>query len=490
MKRFFAVSLAIVSFVVCSAQSANDYNEFRQKMLNEYGKTKSEMRKDYDSFRSRVNADYANFLRKAWDEGKVIAPIPKPKEDTPVPPVVFEDSKDTTIVEMDIVPIVKPQPMPSPQPIEPIKENENKTEVFPFDFYGLDISIRVPQAFGFNLTVAPEDIASAWEELSNGCFDNSLVDLLSIRKNSQLCDWAYMQLLKEFSDKFSDDKNTSTLLTAWLLCQSGYQIRLGHNNREIILLYASDHTIYEKSYFNIDGMKYYPLGGNCSNLNICNAKFEGETPLSLIISQEQMFGNKSSNLRTIKSDQYPDINVSIAVNENYIDFYNSYPSSSIGDNSLSRWAIYADTPLTSDCANSLYSEFRAILSNCSKLEAAERLLNWVQTGLEYEYDDNVWGKDRAFFVEETLYYSYADCEDRSILFSRLVRDLLGLDVALIYYPGHLATAVKFDTEVKGDAMIIDGEKYIVCDPTYIGAPVGSQIPRAESDKAQAIVLQR
>ena len=91
MKRFFAVSLAIVSLVVCSAHSANDYNEFRQKMLNEYGKTKSEMRKDYDSFRSRVNADYANFLRKAWDEGKVISPIPKPKEDTPVPPVVFEE---------------------------------------------------------------------------------------------------------------------------------------------------------------------------------------------------------------------------------------------------------------------------------------------------------------------------------------------------------------------------------------------------------------
>ena len=39
-------------------------------------------------------------------------------------------------------------------------------------------------------------------------------------------------------------------------------------------------------------------------------------------------------------------------------------------------------------------------------------------------------------------------------------------------------------------MIIDGKKYIVCDPTYIGAPVGKQMPDLEYDKAEAIVLKR
>ena len=60
--------------------------------------------------------------------------------------------------------------------------------------------------------------------------------------------------------------------------------------------------------------------------------------------------------------------------------------------------------------------------------------------------------------------------------------------ALIYYPGHLATAVKFETDVQGDAMIIDGKRFVVCDPTYIGAPVGNQMPDLEYDKAQAIIL--
>lgn len=113
----------------------------------------------------------------------------------------------------------------------------------------------------------------------------------------------------------------------------------------------------------------------------------------------------------------------------------------------------------------------------SQYEAVSRLLNFVQTAFVYEYDDKVWGCDRAFFADETLYYPYCDCEDRSILFSRLVRDLLGLKVVLIYYPGHLATAVCFTENVNGDYISMNGKRYTICDPTYIGAPIGATMPK-------------
>ena len=89
-------------------------------------------------------------------------------------------------------------------------------------------------------------------------------------------------------------------------------------------------------------------------------------------------------------------------------------------------------------------------------EAADILLDFVQSAFVYEYDDKVWGDDRAFFAEESLFYPYCDCEDRSILFSRLVRNLLGLDVILVYYPSHFATAVKFEEPVKGDYILKEG----------------------------------
>lgn len=152
--------------------------------------------------------------------------------------------------------------------------------------------------------------------------------------------------------------------------------------------------------------------------------------------------------------------------------------------------MYANVPLVAEAKDRLYPALRKAIEGLSKQEAAEKLLNWVQTGFVYEYDDKVWGHDRAFFAEETLYYPYCDCEDRSILFSRIVRDLLGLDVALIYYPGHLATAVCFDGDVNGDAMTVGGRRFTVCDPTYIGAPVGAQMPGLAYDKAQALLLDR
>lgn len=173
-----------------------------------------------------------------------------------------------------------------------------------------------------------------------------------------------------------------------------------------------------------------------------------------------------------------------------IEFYDSYPTSALGANHLSRWAMYANTPLAGATRDELYPALAKAIEGCDELLAANKLLNWVQTGFVYEYDDKVWGHDRAFFAEESLYYPYCDCEDRSILFSRLVRDLLGLEVALVYYPGHLATAVRFSSDVRGDAMMIGGKRFIVCDPTYIGAPVGAQMPDLEYDKAEAIVLDR
>ena len=76
----------------------------------------------------------------------------------------------------------------------------------------------------------------------------------------------------------------------------------------------------------------------------------------------------------------------------------------------------------------------------------------------------------------------------AILFSRLVRDLLGLKVLLVYYPGHLATAVCFTDNVTGDYISLNNQKYVVCDPTYIGAPVGATMPDMDNSSAKVILL--
>lgn len=73
-----------------------------------------------------------------------------------------------------------------------------------------------------------------------------------------------------------------------------------------------------------------------------------------------------------------------------------------------------------------------------------------------------------------------------MLFSYLVRKLLGLDVVLLDYPNHIATAVCFKGNVGGDYLMVNGRKYTVCDPTYIGASIGMTMPKFKTVAAKVL----
>lgn len=457
------------------------YETFRQSAIEEY-----------QYHRSECNRRYADFLRETWDRYEGKAPIPKPKDENPIPPKPYDEKDRQKPVVVNPAPVKPIDIAPQPKPLEPIKEVTNPSEiVLDVQFYGIAPTVRMPDNQKYLLSeCTPDNIADGWEKLASNGLNNAIRDCLETRIRYNLCDWAYLQFLDNLSNQYCTDRNSATLLMAFLYCQSGYQMRLGTDGNTLYMLYGSRHQIFDKGYFRLDGRDFYPYGEPSKSLQICNAEYRGETPMSLYISAEQKVGENMSAPRSITSKSYGKVTATASVPENLISFYNKFPTSAIDYNPMTRWAMYANVPLAQKTKDSLYLSLREAINDDNNLTAANKLLNWVQTGFVYEYDDKVWGHDRAFFAEETLYYPYCDCEDRSILFSRLVRDLLGLDVALIYYPGHLATAVCFDEDVKGDAIMINGRKFTVCDPTYIGAPVGSQMPGLDYDKTEAIVLQR
>lgn len=482
---------AIISFsilLVAAATCAEAITE--EEMLRKYREFTQEAASRHTSFRDGCNSQYAEFLQTAWDWYQGNAPQPVPAEPTPVEPVPYNDGEGgTTPVETVPVAIAPVENLPQPIPVEPIDENPHAAgDYFDIPLYGVKCRVRLPESVRRVIsTIAPADIARAWQKLSSADLANTIHDCLASRSEYNLCDWAYLMLLDRLGKEFCSDENSATLLTAYLFCQSGYQMRLGIDRQRIVLLFGSRNTIYDKPYFNVAGCRFYPYGTASRKLNICDAAFPGETPLSLRIAGEQKLAGTMSTPRKIQSARYPDVKASAGVPAGLIEFYSEYPAGELDANPLSRWAMYAETPLARRTIDSLYPALKEAAAG-SQLDAVNRLLNWVQTGFEYKLDDQVWGHDRAFFAEETLFYPYCDCEDRSILFSRIVRDLLGLDVALVYYPGHLATAVKFTEDTEGDAVIINGQRFIVCDPTYIGAPAGHQMPGLDYAHTQAIVL--
>ena len=118
------------------------------------------------------------------------------------------------------------------------------------------------------------------------------------------------------------------------------------------------------------------------------------------------------------------------------------------------------------------------------------LLRFVQTAFPYETDQDQFGVEKWQAPEEILYYRLSDCDDRSILYAFLLREVLGWDdVAMLRYPGHLAVAVpQRRIGVSGDSVRVQGESYIVTDPTYIGADVGMAMPQFRNIRPEVSVI--
>lgn len=498
--------------------------------------------KEYEEFRSKADAEYDGFVRQAWQQFSATTGMRAPQDEKIVAvryvpdgnegtdrisfadvkkyvKKVFQKAKKTVtanptdpvstampdmaaadedVIEVSPQVIHEEQPQPI-QPIHEVKIEEQKPEMqarpayatMPFTFYGTDMQVRLDETKRMNVgKITPNNVADALKLLSGPEYDNALYDCLQLRQQYNLGDWAYLEMLTTISDQFCGrGTRESVLLTGFLYYKSGYRIKFATDNTNLYLLVASKHQIYNRPYFEVDNYLYYPLDPEApEDLYFCRAKFPEEKSLSLFLPTQQDFTVQKTQLRTIKSEKYPDFSIQVSVNKNMIDFYNTYPSSEINNNKLTRWVMYADTPLDRLIKEQIYPQLKAKLEGLSEVEKVSRLLDLVQTGFVYKLDDEVWGGDRPFFAEETLFYPYCDCEDRSILLSRLVRDLVGLKVLLIYYPGHLATAIHFNTPIKGACYQYDNEIYTVCDPTYIGASVGKEMTIVDSKAAKVVLL--
>ncbi len=484
---FVIIVIALCNDLPSFAQQSNDYKEryelFKRQVMNDYG-----------DFRKKANDKYVEFMRQVWETFHTLPQIPKPKDET-VPPVIMADDDKIKPIESSPVPIedvvTPPVPEPSPLPVAPIKEQPTVDRNVEFVYCGTACKVRCAADSGFRLGGTDnEALAKAWGELADGRFDNMLRDCLALRERMQLSDWAYLNLLVAFAEKCVGKGNEATLLAAFAFNQSGYKMRIARADRRLYILFASRHAIYEMPYFEIEGDKFYPLNCDINQMEVCGASMPDEKPLSLYIPQRQLFAVSETPGRKLTAECYKDMSFTVSVNKNLIDFYNTYPTSEADGNFMTRWAMYANTPMEKEVAESLYPKMREKISGLGQFDAVNKILNWVQTAFVYEYDDKVWGGDRAFFSEETLYYPYCDCEDRSILFTRLVRDLLGLKCVLVYYPGHLASAVCFTEIINGDYITLGNERYTICDPTYIGAPVGLTMPDMDNQKASVILLEK
>lgn len=489
MKRLTLIITLMSLFCTLHAQ-VTDFEEWKKQKQQEFNQFTAAKQKEFTAFRDSLNAAYAEHMKKNWETFQLREAVPVPEKPEPPKPVVKPAAESPApTASLPVKEVVKPE-IPAapetPKPVQPIARPE-KEEIasFTFQFHHTPCHVHLQKSQAFSMPNASEaSAAAAWKKMSDSGFDLVADDCLRYKEQLALNDWGYIELTKALSGAFlGEGTNEATLMQIYLLAQSGYKIRIARGNGKLIPLIPFTGNIYGYSYLNLKGERYYLIcddkeGGSYS---VFNEKFDGERTASVKIQAEPKLAENPTVPKTFTSQRYPAVSATVSTNKNLIEFYNNYPVTEF-------WNDYAKASLSRDIKKDLYPPLKKEIAGKTPVEAANILLNFVQTAFDYKTDGEQFGYERPLFGDEMFYYPYSDCEDRSILFTILVHDLLRLDIVMLEYPNHLATAVRFPKEVPGFYVMMKGDKYVVCDPTYIGASVGDCMPQFQNTSEVSIVV--
>lgn len=438
---------------------------------------------EFDNFKNKADEEFSAFLRETWKRFETSEPIPAPLRPEPVAPMVF-DNKKPARPPVQVVPR-KPatertpkDPLPggyiSGEPCVPVAID--KPVVTPgrtvgrtaIPLYGTSFYVATDVIGKIALHgTAESNVADAWSVLCKANHEQLINDCMTLKEEKKLGDWAYLQLTKKIGEQVYGHHRTNDIafLRMFILSKSGYKVRLAKINEQLELLVAPAGIMYGLPYITLSGTKYYvvePLKQPGTSIYTYPQEFaNAKNYIGLFLNAVPGFDHVPYT-RELQSRN--GISVQTEVNMNLIDFYKDYP--------LCEVLPHFKAPVSDVLRSSLYPTLRTAIRGKSQKEAANILINFVQTAFGYMTDDEQFGYEKPNFPEENFYYPYNDCEDRAMLYAMLVKDLLGLEAVLLDYPDHIASAVRFTEDIPGDNVLIGGKRFLICDPTYIGAPIG------------------
>lgn len=497
MKKYFVILIMLVlSTPALISQTFEEYKKQKEQEMDTFKQQQKEfldrMKTEFDEYVVQRDKEFADYLKTQWQQYELfvgVAPPEMPKPDI-IPSYEQKPEREETWNKIDaIVPVIKVDEKKPDEIIVPqlLRTDEVSFDAanMSFDFFGFRIILDYDQSFKVDPPAAinPATISNFWENLSRANYSGLVSRLESYKTQMNLNDWGYYMLLQEFSETiYAGSENGQNLMTWVLMNRSGYKAKVAYAGENLSLLVPSENTLYSKSFLDYNGLNYYVMRDlGSEDIFTYDKDFPGSNKTLDFHIKSPLNFNKNLVSKSIGFN-YKDkpYSLNISYNQNVIDFYESYPQVDID--------VYFDAAVSPETKETLLENLRPVVSEMSEPDAVGFLLKLVQSSFEYKTDQQQFSKEKFFFPEEIIYYPYSDCEDRSVFFAYLVKELLDLKVIGLEYPGHIATAVNLKTNTEGDNLIYKGEKYIIADPTFIGAPLGLTMPEYRNKEATIIQL--
>ncbi len=475
--------LSIILFVCLGLQaqsrSFEEYMRREQEKMKQFEQEQIEgmerLRKEYAEYVAKRDQEWADYLKKEWENYSAFAAKELPAKPKPKTNPVFDMSSQTESKTISAARAESLKPEPLPAVVEQVRKPAEKAVNFRtanLNFYNRSLAIPYDPAMrAFVLQgISQESIGAFWEKISESNYTPAVESLLEAKKELNINDYAYMLLCQYFSKSlYPANANAARLMTWFVMLRSGYSLRVGFNDEAIALLVPTQDQVYQKAYLNIDGINYYIFPDLKNNsLYTYDEDYRSGKPVSFGIHSPMNLGGKTAERKVKFEFEGKTYDIKLNYDPDLIDFFQYYP--------LLSFETYFNAPMSVQSRETLYAALQPVIGEMDEVRAVNFILRFVQTAFAYKTDPEQFGREKYFFAEEVLHYPYCDCEDRSVLFSYLVRELLGLNVVALEYPGHMATAVAFKSPFSGNHLVYNNQRYVVADPTFINAPVGVAMP--------------
>jgi len=466
---------------------------------DDFAKWKKQTQDSFQEYKDKRDKEFTAFLKMHWKEMDLLKGIERDPEPKPVDMPV---AKPKPIKPPQPSPLVKEVPKPEPVVLKPVAPVPVIKPVIPpepkvvrkgrkivVSYLGGNHTFYYDPKLKHNLSqrVNEKAVSGFWSALSLADYDDLIEQVNNKAKILQLNDWAYALLVHEISKQIYQRSESGQSLFSWfMLAKAGYQARIAYNDHKVFLLVPSQQPLFSVPYFTFDKVRYYAVrfDGNGQKLGQVYT-YDGNYPdavkaFNMQLNREILVNSKVKRRNLAFNFEGKRYEIKAVYDDERIQFMKTYPQLDL------EW--YFKGKVSALASSPLQKQLSDYMKGMDEKKAVNFLLRFVQTSLRYKTDEGQFGKENYLFPEETLYYPYSDCEDRSILFAWLVHSLLGMDVVGLDYPGHVAAAVRFKGKIDGDAVMHNGKRYVVTDPTYINASAGMTMPDFKKNKPGVIKI--
>lgn len=494
--------------VVTNTEGEKDADSWSAEQA-EFQAFSREIQGDYQTFADASDVEFSQWLAQAWQEYEQFAA--HTRDLTPKPNVQPSWPQAGQVSSTALA-------MPAKQPIATNRISEDQSAALtvkreryipptkgdlPITFYSHPLSLSVWQIPILNLAnPTPGIIASAWKQLAASDYLAVVESLKRACMQIECGDWAQLQLIDAYLQKLLPfnpaemdraTPNAQALMMCFLADKLGLRMRIGlfeslGQPQSVVFLYAPRQRIYGKRYFAIDNAEFYPFSelpqgrlhtypGGFSP-QVAYQRRAVDLAFHTTLAANGATAERQLAWRTGAEHQLIKLRYSL----NRVAFLNSYPQIEL--------PYYFAAPLEPGLALSMQVAFAPLLQSQIPRQQAEQLLRLTQA-IAYKTDEQQFGRENYLLPEQLLHFPAADCEDRSFFYAALIKHLLHKPAVGVLYPGHVATAIAIldDKDDLSASTIFphNQTRYLLADPTYLGAGLGRQMPQYPQGSGKLIL---